>query len=380
MMPDELISYVESPDKLRNESLEKLAEVISKYPFFQTARILYVKNLHNLYGKIDKSDLNLTAAFVSDRKVLYYLINRWQEAPAHKEEIREEESDQITKSVEREVKDTLHENISDVLFRQKGFFDSEAGPKIELIPGMAIDIRKEYGEGIDLDNLSFSLNDLRIAGKKDELLEIVEEKPNTSEQEITLEVKEERLSENKTDQNKEPETKPEQAEAQENIVTESNARSFSEWLNEINGILPQATVELEKMQEEQKSDETVEKMTSGNVKLEAPYRLEEIPVKEEKSASYAEPDEFDPNSLIDKFIRENPRIVPNKEHIPASDISHESVLENDNLFTDTLARIYIKQGNYAKAILVYEKLSLKYPEKSAYFAGQISEINKLINK
>ena len=55
-------------------------------------------------------------------------------------------------------------------------------------------------------------------------------------------------------------------------------------------------------------------------------------------------------------------------------------MESDHLITDTLANIYLKQGNYAKAIFAYEKLSLKYPEKSTYFAGQISEIKRLIEK
>jgi hypothetical protein len=86
-----------------------------------------------------------------------------------------------------------------------------------------------------------------------------------------------------------------------------------------------------------------------------------------------------PAHLIDRFIETNPRITPRKEPVPHVDISEDSVKEHDGIFTDTLARIYIKQGLYTKAIFAYEKLILKYPEKSGYFAGQIEEIKKIKN-
>lgn len=88
----------------------------------------------------------------------------------------------------------------------------------------------------------------------------------------------------------------------------------------------------------------------------------------------------DKKELIEKFMECNPKIEPLKDNRPVVDISEDSVREHDGIFTDTLAKIYVKQGYYSKAIFVYEKLILKFPEKRLYFADQIDTIKKLLNK
>ena len=62
------------------------------------------------------------------------------------------------------------------------------------------------------------------------------------------------------------------------------------------------------------------------------------------------------------------------------DVAKESLIENESLVTPTLAKVYLEQGHYDKAISAYTKLCLKYPEKNSLFANQIKLINKLKEK
>ncbi len=83
--------------------------------------------------------------------------------------------------------------------------------------------------------------------------------------------------------------------------------------------------------------------------------------------------------LIDQFIAKNPKISPS---VPGAyaDATMDSVTENDSLMTETLAHVYVEQKKYEKAITAFTILSLKYPEKSSFFALQIEAIKKLQEK
>ncbi len=71
-------------------------------------------------------------------------------------------------------------------------------------------------------------------------------------------------------------------------------------------------------------------------------------------------------------------IEEENEEIPENvfEMAVNSIAKEDGLASESLAEIYIKQGKYDKAIEMYRKLSLRNPQKNAYFARKIEEILK----
>lgn len=86
------------------------------------------------------------------------------------------------------------------------------------------------------------------------------------------------------------------------------------------------------------------------------------------------------DSILERFIKEEPQIkAPNSQKLDTENKARKSSEDPNDLVSETLARIYIDQMLFQKAIDTYKKLSLKYPEKSAYFADQIVDLQKKIN-
>jgi hypothetical protein len=105
------------------------------------------------------------------------------------------------------------------------------------------------------------------------------------------------------------------------------------------------------------------------------------PIERSELSELEEDSKRDKNfELIDAFITNKPKLKPLDKHAKLINIAEESQFESEDLMTETLARIYVEQKNYDKAIQSYKILSLKYPEKSSLFADQIQEIKILQEK
>ena len=95
------------------------------------------------------------------------------------------------------------------------------------------------------------------------------------------------------------------------------------------------------------------------------------------------------DALINQFIlksKEKPGYFPTEETAGKTSVEPEvktdpieaPVATDDSMLSESLAKIYIKQRKYSKALEIIKTISLKFPEKSIYFADQIRFLQKLI--
>jgi len=141
--------------------------------------------------------------------------------------------------------------------------------------------------------------------------------------------------------------------------------SFGDWLAYLkkNNGQPYAKIKEDVDRGKQRQQERTEAENKEKVENQVP---EDIQTRKKRN-----------QALIDKIIEKNPGLIRSKEeqkfYTPETK-AKESLLNNEHLVTETLARIYALQGNVNKAIRAYEILSLKYPQKSAYFATLIEKL------
>ncbi len=247
----DLINLIRHPELMDRETLYDLRSLIAQYPYYQTARLLMLKNLYILHDPTFDEELRRAAIYITDRKVIFNLVE----------------------SAHYQLKTT--EKTADEKKQTKG---AEQRP---------------------------STNELI-----DKFLE-------------TIPVEEEK--------DKSKKRKPTAADAAIDYVA---------------------------------------------------YLLE----TEEKEDVKSEETESSPTlDLIDSFINNNEQgrieLKENIEYVPEIADEGDKNGENEDeegYFTETLARIYIKQGRYSQALEIIKRLNLAYPKKNAYFADQIRFLEKLI--
>ncbi len=343
MNREEFLKYLESPGQLDKRSILEMHELLNEFPYFQTAHLMLLRNLYVLGNIKFDSQLKKSAAYIGNRSVLYYLLNR----PGITAGGKSGESKPVQKTEEPVI-----EKLKDKVPEKKE-------PKEE--PEQANKQEKEALADVILKRIEEikKRQESLKSGKPPTLKEDTrEKKTSVGEKSITDKILNELAEKKKQEKKEESQTK------------DSKVNQILEIGNE------DETIEDIYREKEQLDADELKIMTGDDELLE----LEEENIEENLQDTADEKVKND--ELINKFIINSPHILPKKPGVgnkEQTDISESSGRENEGFITETLAKIYINQGYYSKAIFAYEKLSLKFPEKSSYFVTQIEKINKLIN-
>ncbi|HAN17826.1 MAG: hypothetical protein A2X13_05815 [Bacteroidetes bacterium GWC2_33_15] len=360
MKSSDLIKYIESPDLLTSESIPEIKKILSDYPYFQTAHKLLLKNLKLINPDQFQNQLNASAIHISDRNRLFHYLQT--EVVKTLVEDNEKARELVTKP------DELKEEITIKPDPEIKIAETEKEKKPKLLKNQ--NIRRKIKDGIDGmgDNISHTISNQ---------LEFVESN-NKQELEYPNEIyfiEEERIGKSKHAANK---------PVDENTGIQSKKDLL---------FIEDETQNIKDIELNQNDSSITGDSEDQFVLIDIDENTEEKKKEPEKSnqsqhfdiSDYADENEIltnsDENDLITKFITKNPRIKPKElDEYEQIDISENSMQEDESLLTETLAKVYIAQGYFEKAIHTYEKLCLKYPEKNTYFASQVVMIKEQINK
>ncbi len=348
----EYIYLLNKPEAIHEKQTAVLEKIVQEFPYFQSARALYLKGLYNQNSFKYNYVLKVTAAHTGDRSILFDFITSDTFTSVHKglleQKLSEIDSIAVTDSeiVEPRLETRSNSIEQSILssIEKAGQENASLDVPAEIASEIEPDVTKEVLAELDPTQIEV-VETFEIDAPADIIFEPVEDPaPQKSATADTSALSESPLTA-QTAQNLEL-GKPLE-------FGRGERHSFQEWL------------QLSRFQPIDRSKP--EPVESQGVE-DAPDDL-----------SDSDPEKQKKNELIERFIQTSPRIPPVKHDTPPppSVIVEPSMADKSFLMTETLARVYLEQKKYSKAIQAYEILILKYPEKSSFFADRILDIKNL---
>jgi len=305
------LSLLTQPILLNKEHLTAIENIIQEFPYFQAAKALYLKGLRNEESFRYNTELKTTAAYTSDRHVLFDFItskvfkNKQQPAIAIPESKK---------------------NIEDI-----NVIASETLIPLQSV-GMEDALKMKLPEANEILHPALFYKKEPAEEKLQQPTATPKHANNTIQESLEI-------------------LQPDKPLA----FDENEMYSFSEWLK-ITSLRPIQRVPMKNIAASLLTKKTPKKKDEGSEKI----------LPQEKKFK-----------IIDQFISNNPKIGRVSHETPSRNLAQENMANSETLMTETLAKVYIAQKNYKKAIQAYKILILKNPKKSGFFADQIRAIQNL---
>lgn len=329
MNKEQLYNFVEENEFPTSFDLDSLREMVDRYPYFEAARFLYLKTLYEHDIIAFKSELSRMSVLLSNREALFYYIFKADYAQYFR----------------HSGKHVFKEDKTDVLLN--AFFEST-----------------------DTNNLIFEYEvSTESLVSTDYLSYLEEEKSKKVKQEKRKAIQQQ--------------TSDNLIFFEDKAVEETPQKITQKEEEPQNSLLDLITIDSK--DDEQDDLFEYEKPTSAPP-LE--YPIQEYVLEPEDDETDLIP--LKHQNIIDKFLENSSKkeftlsldkedLKDDKDYLAdEEELKDETELGEDMFFTETLAKIYTKQGRYEKAYEIIEHLSLKYPRKNSYFADQLSYLEKLI--
>lgn len=335
--------YIKNPVSLQPGAIELIEKAQKEFPYFQTARILALQHTYIYNRDYFNEKLKNIAHFIPERRILQELFMPLKPVTDNQEHIKGEALSDNLSEISTDTKTPVSDSLTMVSKERENIVTSPNPPEGSSETGQTRIKGKRTGKKTLRENIS-------------DLLEVQVFEMENADLSMDIFI---------------PDTAIDIEKEYEDTTKDNEASA------EPDPSLLTVTDDI--MAADQKPASERHDNNYDDILLEI-LELDEIVQENQGAAEIIIPSDADNGGLIEEFLRNNPRIGPVKDDVPKDDVSVASIKEHDSLFTETLAKIYLKQGYFNKAILAYEKLILKYPEKSDYFAALIDEIKNNSSK